>query len=286
MADKKIDNVFAVEKLIKTKQEKGKTFYLVKWKGWSARHNTWEPEENILDDALLAEYNERQAKIAQKKAEKSEKTANKKRGSAGSTGKKEKTTPEQPPSKRPRRLAGGDIREESSDSSEHVVTDEQEEAPSTSTAPPAAEEENGTEEPEAAPEALPEEPAEDEPQEQEVQDEQERVVELTDEETENDTENEMMRFVGSQPDYDDAYGDEAPEMVDYEHDEEGIELPEEGYIVGRTHQENGTGSDPDGLHSGLPECGELAEPDASCGESRADRVGGGRGEAENSGNQE
>ena len=34
--------------------------YLVKWRGFGPKHNTWEPEENILDPRLLEEFNGKQ----------------------------------------------------------------------------------------------------------------------------------------------------------------------------------------------------------------------------------
>uniref|UniRef100_A0A182WBK5 Chromo domain-containing protein n=1 Tax=Anopheles minimus TaxID=112268 RepID=A0A182WBK5_9DIPT len=47
------DRVYAAEKIMKKRVRAGKAEYQVKWKGWSQRHNTWEPEENILDQRLI-----------------------------------------------------------------------------------------------------------------------------------------------------------------------------------------------------------------------------------------
>lgn len=41
------------------RQKVGKTEYLVKWKGWSPKYSTWEPEENILDARLIQIFNQK-----------------------------------------------------------------------------------------------------------------------------------------------------------------------------------------------------------------------------------
>ncbi|KAF3853040.1 hypothetical protein F7725_013728, partial [Dissostichus mawsoni] len=44
-----VGQVFDAECILSKRPRKGKCEYLVKWRGWSSKHNSWEPEENILD---------------------------------------------------------------------------------------------------------------------------------------------------------------------------------------------------------------------------------------------
>ncbi|XP_037570872.1 polycomb group protein Pc [Dermacentor silvarum] len=50
------ERVFAAECIQKKRIRKGRVEYLVKWRGWSHKYNTWEPEENILDGRLLEAF--------------------------------------------------------------------------------------------------------------------------------------------------------------------------------------------------------------------------------------
>ncbi|KAM9482045.1 E3 SUMO-protein ligase CBX4-like [Clarias gariepinus] len=54
------EQVFAVESIEKRRIRKGRFEYLVKWRGWSPKYNTWEPEENILDPRLLVAFQHRE----------------------------------------------------------------------------------------------------------------------------------------------------------------------------------------------------------------------------------
>ncbi|XP_018023425.1 chromobox protein homolog 2-like isoform X2 [Hyalella azteca] len=54
------ERVYAAECILKKRQRRGRLEYLVKWKGWSSKHNTWEPSENILDGRLLEAFEESQ----------------------------------------------------------------------------------------------------------------------------------------------------------------------------------------------------------------------------------
>ncbi|CAL8272495.1 unnamed protein product [Lota lota] len=54
------ESVFAAESIMKRRIRRGRWEYLVKWKGWSQKYSTWEPEENILDARLFAAFEERE----------------------------------------------------------------------------------------------------------------------------------------------------------------------------------------------------------------------------------
>ena len=48
--------LYQVETIEDCKEIDGKTMYLVKWKGYSHKENTWEPPEHFTDRKLLARY--------------------------------------------------------------------------------------------------------------------------------------------------------------------------------------------------------------------------------------
>ena len=50
--DKK-DNLYRVEKTLKRKRLKGKEMVLVKWLGYSNKHNSWIPKEDITSIASV-----------------------------------------------------------------------------------------------------------------------------------------------------------------------------------------------------------------------------------------
>ena len=89
------DCVFAAEKIKKRRVRKGKIEYLIKWKGnvlysnlfniiiiciegWSLKYSTWEPEENILDDRLIQQFEKEQEQAEQSEAGPSGKSASSK----------------------------------------------------------------------------------------------------------------------------------------------------------------------------------------------------------------
>ncbi|XP_070779659.1 chromobox protein homolog 2 [Enoplosus armatus] len=54
------EQVFDAECILNKRLRKGKLEFLVKWRGWSSKHNSWEPQENIIDPRLLAAFNKKE----------------------------------------------------------------------------------------------------------------------------------------------------------------------------------------------------------------------------------
>ena len=55
------DDIYQVERILKERIRRGKRQFYVKWLGYSSRHNTWEPEENILDPRLIEAFHARKS---------------------------------------------------------------------------------------------------------------------------------------------------------------------------------------------------------------------------------
>ncbi|XP_063706186.1 AT-rich interactive domain-containing protein 4A [Culicoides brevitarsis] len=56
------DAEYEVAKLLDVRTRKGKREFLVHWKGWSARYDNWEPEDNLNCDELIAKFDKQQEK--------------------------------------------------------------------------------------------------------------------------------------------------------------------------------------------------------------------------------
>lgn len=50
-------DTYTVAYVKKKRCVEGRIEYLVKWKGWGERFNSWEPEDHIIDKRLIAKFN-------------------------------------------------------------------------------------------------------------------------------------------------------------------------------------------------------------------------------------
>ena len=55
---------YTLDRILAEKDFDGVTKYLVKWEGYPPERNTWEEEDNFLQDATLPEWRDRKRRIA------------------------------------------------------------------------------------------------------------------------------------------------------------------------------------------------------------------------------
>ena len=55
------EKIYSAERIITSHKPKGEQEYLIKWKGYGSKYNTWEPEENLLDPRLLIAFRNRKS---------------------------------------------------------------------------------------------------------------------------------------------------------------------------------------------------------------------------------
>lgn len=56
------ESIYTVACIRKKWEREGRVEYLVKWKGWGEKYNSWEPEEHILDQRVLDDFNKKKNK--------------------------------------------------------------------------------------------------------------------------------------------------------------------------------------------------------------------------------
>ena len=47
---------YSVRRISGRKQVRGRTYYLIEWKGFGVDDDSWEPDHNILDETLVSDF--------------------------------------------------------------------------------------------------------------------------------------------------------------------------------------------------------------------------------------